>query len=261
MENKEITAFDLLIESHLDLDRQGPGSSEMTLKALSFVENLDENSKVADIGCGTGGQTMVLAKKLDCHVTGIDMIIDFINTFNDKAIKQDLNNKVKGIVGDAFELPFEKEELDLIWSEGMIDSIGFEKALTYWNGFLKKGGYVVVTSPSWLKTERPDDLAKFWNDAGSGLYSVEDNIKAMQQSGYSFVSAFTLPEECWTQNYYVPRSAAENELPKKYPNNEMVKAYIKEMKYEVDLYEKYKEIYGYVFYIGKKCKLNRLDKG
>jgi len=29
-----------------------------------------------------------------------------------------------------------KEEFDLIWSEGAIDSIGFEKGLNYWNGFL-----------------------------------------------------------------------------------------------------------------------------
>lgn len=252
MNNKELTAFDLLVESHLDLDRQGPGSSEMTFKALSFAGDLSKISKVADIGCGTGGQTRVLAEKLDGHITGIDMIADFISIFNEKAARQGLSDKMNGIVGDAFDLPFEKEELDLIWSEGMIDSIGFEKALTYWNTFLKKGGYVAVTSPSWLTTERPADLAKFWTDAGSGLFSVEENIKAMQQSGYNFVSAFALSEECWTQNYYIPRSASENGLAKKYPDNEIVREYIRDMQYEVSLYEKYKEIYGYVFYIGKK---------
>ena len=41
MKNKTITEFELLIESHLDLERQGPGSAEMTLKALSFIMNLD----------------------------------------------------------------------------------------------------------------------------------------------------------------------------------------------------------------------------
>ena len=48
MKNKTITEFELLIESHLDLERQGPGSAEMTLKALSFIMNLDSNSKIAD---------------------------------------------------------------------------------------------------------------------------------------------------------------------------------------------------------------------
>ena len=41
MKNKDITIFDLLIETHKSLERQGPGSPEMTLRALSFVENLN----------------------------------------------------------------------------------------------------------------------------------------------------------------------------------------------------------------------------
>ena len=81
----------------------------------------------------------------------------------------------------------------------MIDSLGFEKTLSYWNGFLKTDGYIAVTSPSWLTTEKPAEIEKFWIDAGSGLYSIESNIESMQKSGYSFVAAFTLPEECWIQ--------------------------------------------------------------
>jgi len=64
MENKQISMIDVLLETHIGLERQGPGSSEMTMKALSFMDNLDNNSKVADLGCGTGGQTMVLAQNI-----------------------------------------------------------------------------------------------------------------------------------------------------------------------------------------------------
>lgn len=251
MNNKEISMFDLLIETHIGLDRQGPGSSEMTIKALSFVENLDNNSRIADIGCGTGGQTMVLAQNTNSHITGIDMIADFVNIFNENANKSNFHDRVNGIVGDALELSFEKEELDLIWSEGMIDSLGFQKALSYWNGFLKKGGYVAVTSPSWLTSEHPAEIEKFWIDAGSGLHSIESNIESMRKSGFSFVAAFTLPDECWMQNYFIPRKMAEKNILQKYPDNDIVKEYIESMKYEVDLYEKYKQHYGYVFYIGK----------
>lgn len=161
MKNKEITEFDLLIESHLGLERQGPGSAEMTIKALSFIKNLDSNSMIADIGCGSGAQTMVLAENIDGHITGIDMIPDFINIFNDAAIKHIFFDRVQGIVGDALKLPFDKEEFDLIWSEGMIDSLGFEKTLSYWNGFLKTDGYIAVTSPSWLTTEKPAEVPYF----------------------------------------------------------------------------------------------------
>ena len=74
----------------------------------------------------------------------------------------------------------------------------------------------------------------------------------MQKVGYSLISAFVLPETCWTDGYFIPREAADKALLEKYPGNETVKAYIQENKFEVELYSKYKQYYGYVFYIGKK---------
>ncbi|MDL2225809.1 methyltransferase domain-containing protein [Eubacteriales bacterium OttesenSCG-928-M02] len=253
MDNKGLSSFDLLIESHLDLERQGPGSHQMTLKALSFIENLDDNAKIVDIGCGTGTQTMVLAQNTAGRIKGIDMVPDFIGIFNDRMRSKGLHERVQGMVGDALALPFEKGELDLIWSEGMIDSLGFEKTLAYWNVFLKEDGYVAVTSPSWLTRNRPEEIDRFWVDAGSGLYSIEDNVAAMQKAGYGFVAAFALPEECWMEGYFIPRMVAEKTLLEKYPGNPMVEEYVESMKYEVDLYVKHKKDYGYVFYIGKKA--------
>lgn len=104
-------------------------------------------------------------------------------------------------------LPFEKNSLDLIWSEGAIDSIGFQEGLTHWHGFLKKGGFVAVTCPSWLTEEHPEEVEKFWSNAGSHLDDVGENTRIMQKCCYQFVASFTLTEECWTENYFIPREA------------------------------------------------------
>lgn len=127
MEHKQPSQMDLLIESHLGLKRQGPGSTEMTLKALSFVELPKENAHIADMGCGIGGQTMLLAQNTVGSITGVDFIADFIEVFNDNAQKLSLHDRVQGIVGSIDALAFEKDSLDLIWSEGVIDSLGFGK--------------------------------------------------------------------------------------------------------------------------------------
>ena len=74
----------------------------------------------------------------------------------------------------------------------------------------------------------------------------------MQKVGYVFLAAFTLPEKCWTDNYFIPREKAEKALAEKYAGNKTAEAYIKNEKYEVELYSKYNQYYGYVFYIGKK---------
>lgn len=55
------------------LERQGPGSPAATVQAMDFVDNLSATSRIADIGCGTGGQTMVLAAHTPARITGIDL--------------------------------------------------------------------------------------------------------------------------------------------------------------------------------------------
>ena len=74
--------MDLLIEAHIGFEHQGPGSSEMTLQTLSFISTLDADSRVLDLGCGIGGQTLVLVHDTNSDITGLDIIPDFIEVFN-----------------------------------------------------------------------------------------------------------------------------------------------------------------------------------
>ena len=141
-ENKTIHDFELklICDFFSNMERQGPGSPDVTLKALSFIDNLTDKSLIADIGCGTGGQTMVLAGHIPGQITGLDLFPDFIDIFNRNAKQAGLQDRVKGIVGSMDNLPFQNEELDLIWSEGAIYNIGLELGLNEWRRYLKPGG-------------------------------------------------------------------------------------------------------------------------
>ena len=65
--------LDLLLETHIGLERQGPGSSEAIEQALGFLKPLNKFSRIADLGCGAGGQTIHLAQHLSGTITGLDM--------------------------------------------------------------------------------------------------------------------------------------------------------------------------------------------
>lgn len=253
-ENKSIHEFDfnLICEYFSSLERQGPGSPEATLKALSFIDKLSSNSRIADIGCGTGGQTMILAQHTKGQITGIDMFPGFIELVNSNARKLNLQERVKGMVGVMEDLDFQNEELDLIWSEGAIYNIGFEKGIHEWRKFLKTGGYLAVSEATWFTEERPAEIEKFWQDAYAEIDTVANKLAQMQKAGYYPVASFMLPENCWTEHYYAPQVHARKVFLKKYGGNKTVEAFIANEKHEAKLYEKYKEYYGYAFFIGKK---------
>lgn len=107
-ENNTILGIDvnLICEFFLNTERQGPGSPDVTLKALSFVDNLTDKSLIADLGCGTGGQTMILAQHTTGHITGLDFFPGFIERFNGNARELHLQDRVKGVVGSMDDLPF-----------------------------------------------------------------------------------------------------------------------------------------------------------
>ena len=251
---KSIHEFDinLICEYFSGLDRQGPGSPEVTVKALSFIDNLTKKSRIADIGCGTGGQTMVLGQNTPGYITGIDLFPPFIDMFNSNAGKLDLQERLKGIVASMDDLPFQNEELDLIWSEGAIYNIGFERGLNEWKKFLKTGGYISVTEASWFTEKRPEEINSFWQDAYPEIDTISNKVARMQKAGYIPVACFILPENCWTEHFYIPQVEAQEVFLRKYKGNPTADELIAKQRHEALLYSKYKEYYGYVFYIGKK---------
>lgn len=253
-ENKSIHEFDfnLICEYFSNVERQGPGSPEITIKALSFIDNLASTSRIADIGCGTGGQTMVLAQHTSGEITAIDLFPQFIEQLNINATQLGLNNRVKGIVGSMDNLPFKDEELDLIWSEGAIYNVGFERGINQWRKLLKKGGYLAVTEVSWFTNERPAEINDFWNDAYPEIDTISNKVAQMQKAGYIPVATFILPENCWIEHFYTPQASAQEIFLKKHAGNKAAEDFIANQRHEMELYNKYKAYYGYVFYIGKK---------
>jgi SAM-dependent methyltransferase len=252
--------YTMICEYFASLKRQGPGSPESTLRALDFIEGPDgmplSGSKipvqVADLGCGTGGQTMILAEHTAARITGVDLSPQFIGLFNENASAHGVQDRVHGITGTMGKLPFEKDSLDLIWAEGSIAHIGFERGINEWRPLLKTGGYIAVTDATWFTDERPQEIETFWNDAYPEIGTTAAKIAQLQKAGYMPVAAFALPETCWTDNYFVPAVEARKLFLKKHAGDKAAEQLMRFQQHEAELYDTYKQYYGYVFYIGKK---------
>ena len=184
--------LELIIEFHKDNERQGPGSEEATLKALKLIPYLNEKTKILDIGCGSGGQTITLAKNTAAQITAVDMLPQFLEMLMKKAKENNLINRIVAEEMLMDNLTFEKNSFDVIWSEGAIYNIGFENGLYLWRKYLKDNGFIAVSEISWLTDTRPEEIQQYWVNAYQEIDTIENKLSVIEKCGYTSVAHFVL---------------------------------------------------------------------
>ena len=246
--------FDLLIDLYQDADRQGPGSVEQTINAidLSGLKDSTEKLEIADIGCGTGASTLVLASYLNANITAVDLFPEFLSILEEKAFKKDLAHKINTLNCSMDNLPFERDSLDAVWSEGAIYIMGFEKGIKYIKNFLKPGGILAASEITWLTENRPAEITKYWENEYPDIATKDEKIKVLEKNGFIMKGYFPLPEDCWLDNYYVPLEKRFDAFLSRH-NSEEARSLIETEKNEIEIYRKYGQYYSYGFYIAQKA--------
>ncbi len=245
--------LELIIDLHKNAHRQGPGSPESTLKALEFINIPDSDKiRIADIGCGSGAQTKVLAENTRAQITAVDLFPEFLHNLEKRAKKHQFHHRIAIQEHSMDDLPFAEEEFDVIWSEGAVYNMGFEKGISYWKQFLKTGGYLAVSEISWLTDSRPQEIETYWNRAYPEMATVPEKLSILFKYGYSLVAHFILSESCWLDHYYLPLEARFPAFLIAHSGNNLAAQIVEQEQYEIEIYRKYKAYYSYGFYIAKK---------
>lgn len=87
----------LLMDLHITADRQGPGGAAETRRAIELSGlSMRRSLKIADIGCGTGASTLVLAKDLDAHIVAVDFLSDFLDVLRSRAARAGIERRRQG---------------------------------------------------------------------------------------------------------------------------------------------------------------------
>jgi ubiquinone/menaquinone biosynthesis C-methylase UbiE len=240
---------DVFWKIHSNLPREGPGDNESTTKAYQMLKDLPKTPRIIDIACGPGMQTIQLAKLSGSKIVAVDFHQPFLEQLKETAKQQGLEDKIDAIKENMFSLNFENNSFDLIWSEGAIYIIGFEKGLRQWKSLLALKGYVVVSEMSWLRPDLPDELLKFMKMGYPAIKTIEENLDIAKRCGYNIVNSFVLPAKSWWDNYYNWIKAKLLALKTKYKDDKERLEYINCEDTEMEIFRKYSDYYGYVFYI------------
>ena len=190
-----------------------------------------DRPRILDIGCGSGVSTIELARLSRGKVIGIDIDQLALNKFTRRIKEAGLTYWIQAINCSMFDMDFPDESFDIIWSEGSIYAIGFEKGLREWKRYLTPGGFMVV-------------------------HDEQDNVKekldTISNCGYELLGYFTLSEETWWTEYFAPLEKLVNKARTKYPYDQSVLEEIQQAQVELDMYKKYPERNSSVCFVMKK---------
>lgn len=245
----------LLIDLHIGGQRQGPGSDAMTRRAIALA-GLEghQDLNVADIGCGTGAASLVLARDLQASICAVDLFPDFLTELETRAATAGLSGHIETLAASMDALPFDENALDVIWSEGAIYNIGFETGIQSWRRFLKPGGILAVSELTWLTQDRPDELTRHWDREYPEVALPSQKIAQLEAHGYEVLGYFPLPPECWRDAYYTPILNRLDDFLDRHDQSDQAQALVRAERAEIDLYERFASFVSYGFYIARKLQ-------
>ncbi|AKS42213.1 class I SAM-dependent methyltransferase [Wenzhouxiangella marina] len=245
--------LELLVDLHRSGQRQGPGGSKETRRALEMTGLAQARGlRVADIGCGTGSASLLLAEWLDAEIVAVDLFPEFLAELNDRARTRGFSERIRTLEASMDALPFAADEFDLIWSEGAIYNMGFEAGHQAWRRFLKPGGMLVVSEITWLTAERPPALQAHWEREYPEIDTASAKVAQLERHGYRPEAYFVLPPDGWLTNYYEPLEASFEAFLERNAHSESARNIVEAERREIALYRRYRDFYSYGFYIASR---------
>jgi ubiquinone/menaquinone biosynthesis C-methylase UbiE len=201
-----------------------------TRKAFCMIPQINR-PRILDIGCGSGIPTLELAKLSRGEVIGIDIDQPALDKFTAQIAESGLSDRVKALNCSLINMDFPNEAFDIIWSEGSIYAIGFEKGLGKWKRFLKPGGFLVIH-----------------DEQGN----VKEKLEQISKCDYELLGYFTLSKETWQSEYFAPLEKLIIEAETRYLNDPKVIEEIQQAQGELDMFKQNPECNSSVYFIIKK---------
>ena len=201
-----------------------------TRKAFRMLPQLDK-PRIIDIGCGSGVPTLELARLSQGKVIGIDIDQSALDKFAREIEEAGLTDQVQAVNCSIFDMNFTEESFDIIWSEGSIYVIGFERGLREWRRFLKPGGFIVVH-----------------DEKGN----IKDKLRQISDCGYKLLGYFTLSEDTWWTEYFAPLEKWIAESRARYTDDPKTTEELHQAQVELDMFKKNPERNSSVYFVLKK---------
>ena len=169
---------------------------------------LNEDSHILDVGCGTGGNSVYLAKKYGCRVTGVDISELMVEQAKKRAAEEGLETLLSFSVGDAYSLDFPDETFDLVITLFVSQFLEPARAFPEFKRVLRRGGHLAINEMYRESNIPPEhvEAADFAEDSFRDLTELPFRIRTPEawregfdEAGFVDVSIETVNEQIGTR--------------------------------------------------------------
>lgn len=243
--------MDYFLEVYGSLPRAGPGSDELTRRAFRMIPTLPGSTRILDVGCGPGMQTVELLRNCAGAVVAIDCLPEMLDRATAYAVSAGFSDRLETAMQDMGEMTFPASSFDVIWCEGAIYNLGFEAGLREFRRFVRPGGYVAVSEAVWLQPDPPPEAVEFWREY-PGIDFVDAKLEVIRRVGYELVGHFVFPPSAWTDQYYDPMEERIAEKEKGWSGIPEAEAVLREARNEISVFRRHSDFFGYAFFIMRR---------
>ena len=243
---------DVLADIRRDICRENQARLAFTRRAFRALHGL-RKPRILDVGCGTGGPTLELARLSDGEIVAMDIDQAALDELQRTAGEAGVSARITVVNRSMLDMDFVEECFDVVWSEGAVLAIGFSEALEEWRKFIRPGGFLVIHEAIWLRPDPPEEIASYWHRMYPAMRTASHHIEEIRRFGYELVDCFPLPEDAWWVDYYEPLEQRIRGLQDDRSDPE-VQRLIADQQREIDLYKRSRKWYGSAFFIMHKSK-------
>jgi SAM-dependent methyltransferase len=194
---------------------------------------------------------VLLARETGARVVGLDLHAPFLRELRARAHAEGLGTRVHPVNADMGRPPLPSGSFDVVWSEGALYSIGFDRGLRVARDQLKPGGYLVATEAVWLEAEPPDEIRRWWEGEYPDISSVEARLGGIAGARLATLEHFTLPESAWGE-YYRPLERRIEDLRERHAGDPVALGVLDEAQVEIDMWRRFGGSYGYELFVCHK---------
>lgn len=180
------TYLDLLAK--YEMEGAHPGGMPLTMELLKKL-HIDSNTKLLDVGCGTGQTSAFIAKNYFCDVTAVDINTQMLKKSIERFNMHNLN--IHSIQADAEDLPFESQSFDILLSESVTAFINIKRAIREYYRVLKRFGTLIaieITSETRLHTNDLNNIKFVYNI--DQVLTRDEWINSFTQAGFIDINSY-----------------------------------------------------------------------